>query len=199
MGAAEAGHEAQRIGWYARSYPEGTLRHRACDAAYGGRLVGWQRQADRERPILMTTSLFHLAFPIHDIEATLRFYVDGLGCTVGRRTKHAVTLGLAGHQLVAHLVPDEPLQQKGIYPRHFGLVFLSQEEWQMLADRAKAKDLTFYQQPRVRFPGTRIEHRTFFLKDPSHNLLEFKHYTHESAIFGEQDHGQVGDSSEYAE
>ena len=147
----------------------------------------------------MTTSIFHLAFPIHDIETTLQFYVDGLGCTIGRRSAHAITLGLAGHQLVAHLVPDQPTKQQGIYPRHFRLVFLSQEEWQALVDRTRARDLRFYQQPRVRFPGTRIEHRTFFLEDPSHNLLEFKHYTHESAIFGEQDHGQVGDSSEYSE
>lgn len=147
----------------------------------------------------MPSSLFHLAFPINDITATLRFYVDGLGCTVGRRSKQAVTLGLAGHQLVAHLVSEQPPQQKGIYPRHFGLVFLSQEEWQALADRVKDKGLPFYQQPRVRFPGTRIEHHTFFLQDPSHNLLEFKHYTHETAILGEQDHSQVGDSSEYSE
>lgn len=144
----------------------------------------------------MSNSLFHLAFPIHDVEATLRFYVDGLGCTVGRRTKQAVTLGLAGHQLVVHLVPKQPSKQKGIYPRHFGLIFLSQEEWQALADRATTEGLSFYQQPRVRFSGTRIEHRTFFLEDPSHNLLEFKHYTYESAIFGEQDHDQVGDTDE---
>lgn len=144
----------------------------------------------------MSSSLFHLAFPIHDVEATLRFYVDGLGCTVGRRSKQAVTLGLAGHQLVAHLVPEQPSKQKGIYPSHFGLVFLSEQEWQELADRAKAKELSFYQQPRMRFPGTRIEHRTFFLEDPSHNLLEFKHYTNESAIFGETNHGQVGDAGE---
>lgn len=144
----------------------------------------------------MSNSVFHLAFPIHDVDATQRFYVDGLGCTVGRRSKQALTLGLAGHQLVGHLVRDELPVQKGIYPHHFGLVFLSLEEWQALADRAKAKGLTFYQQPRVRFPGTRIEHRTFFLEDPSHNLLEFKHYTYESAIFGEQDHDQVGDERE---
>jgi extradiol dioxygenase family protein len=144
----------------------------------------------------MSSSLFHLAFPIHDVEATLRFYVDGLGCTVGRRTKQALTLGLAGHQLVAHVVPDQPSKQKGIYPRHFGLIFLSEQEWQALADRAKANGLSFYQQPRVRFPRTRIEHRTFFLEDPSQNLLEFKHYTYESAIFGEADHGQVGDADE---
>jgi hypothetical protein len=147
----------------------------------------------------MSRGVFHLAFPIHDIEATIRFYVDGLGCTVGRRSKQALTLGLAGHQLVGHLTTDPAQPQKGIYPRHFGLIFLLQAEWQALADRAKTKGLSFYQQPRVRFPGTRIEHRTFFLEDPSRNLLEFKHYTHESAIFGEQDFSKVGDASEYSE
>jgi extradiol dioxygenase family protein len=144
----------------------------------------------------MPAIIFHLAFPIHDVDETLRFYVDGLGCTVGRRSQQALTLGLAGHQLVGHLVADQPVQQQGIYPRHFGLVFLSLADWQAMADRAKVKGLRFYQQPRVRFPGTRIEHRTFFLEDPSHNLLEFKHYTYESAIFGERDHGQVGDTGD---
>ena len=141
----------------------------------------------------MTEPLFHLAFPIRDVEAARQFYVDGLGCTLGRESEHAVTFGLAGHQLVAHVV-DEPLEsQEGIYPRHFGLVFLSKDRWQALADSAKANGLNFYQQPRVRFPGTRIEHHTFFLQDPSGNLLEFKHYTHESAIFGERDCRSVGD------
>ena len=144
----------------------------------------------------MTNSLFHLAFPIHEAEAAIRFYVDGLGCTLGRRSKQALTFGLAGHQLVGHLVSEQIPEQHGIYPRHFGLIFLSLDEWQALADRAKAKQLPFYQHPRVRFPGTRIEHRTFFLEDPSHNLLEFKHYTHESAIFGEHEHNQVGDTGE---
>jgi extradiol dioxygenase family protein len=144
----------------------------------------------------VTHSLFHLAFPVHDLEAARHFYVEGLGCTLGRASRQAVTLGLAGHQLVAHLVPERTPDQKGVYPRHFGLVFLSQEDWQALADRATAKGLTFFQQPRVRFPGTRIEHRTFFLEDPSRNLLEFKHYTYESAIFGEQGHDQVGDTGQ---
>ncbi|WP_455389415.1 VOC family protein [Petrachloros mirabilis] len=144
----------------------------------------------------MSDILFHLAFPIHDIEAAKRFYVDGLGCTLGRESGRAVTLGLAGHQLVAHLVDEPKEMQKGIYPSHFGLVFLSKGQWQALAGRASAKGLPFYQQPRVRFPGTRIEHHTFFLQDPSQNLLEFKHYTHESAIFGERDFHEIGDSAE---
>jgi extradiol dioxygenase family protein len=142
----------------------------------------------------MKDARFHLAFPTHDVASAKRFYVEGLGFTLGRESRHAVTFGLAGHQLVAHLTPELPPSQQGIYPRHFGLVLPSQEAWQALVDQATAKGLTFYQLPRVRFPGTRIEHRTFFLEDPSHNLLEFKHYTHESAIFGERDYSEVGDS-----
>ena len=44
-------------------------------------------------------------------------------------------------------------------------------------------------------PQHRIEHHTFFLEDPSGNLLEFKkYYTNESAIFGERECREVGDS-----
>lgn len=143
----------------------------------------------------MSGILFHLAFPVYDVTAAKRFYVEGLGCALGRESSQAVTFGLAGHQLVAHVVSEPQDEQQGIYPRHFGLVFLSKSQWQELADRAKTKGLTFFQQPRVRFPGTRIEHHTFFLQDPSQNLLEFKHYTHESAIFGERDFRAVGDAS----
>jgi uncharacterized protein len=142
----------------------------------------------------MKDTLFHLAFPTHDVAAAKRFYVDGLGCTLGRESSHAVTFGLAGHQLVAHLTTEPLPQQQGIYPHHFGLTFLSKESWQQFLERAQEKKLPFFQQSRVRFPGTRIEHHTFFLEDPSRNLLEFKHYTYESAIFGERDYREVGDS-----
>ncbi len=139
-------------------------------------------------------ALFHLAFPVHDLAAAKQFYVNGLGCVLGRESSSAVTFGLAGHQLVAHLSTQSTVPQKGVYPRHFGLVLTQEEEWQALVDRAKAKGLTFYQQPRRRFSGTRIEHLTFFLQDPSQNLLEFKYYRHESAIFGERDVAAVGDA-----
>jgi len=147
----------------------------------------------------MKDVLFHLAFPTHDVEAAKRFYVDGLGCTLGRESSHAVTFGLAGHHLVAHLTTEPPKRQQGIYPHHFGLVFLSKDSWEQFLTQAQANNLSFYQQPRVRFPGTRIEHHTFFLEDPSGNLLELKHYTHESAILGERDVHAVGDSSESPE
>lgn len=138
-------------------------------------------------------NLFHLAFPVSNIPDTKRFYVDGLGCQPGRESPSALILNFQGHQLVAH-VTREPLSEQGsIYPRHFGLVFNTESDWEALAERAKVQHLTFYQQPKRRFIDTPLEHCTFFLEDPFHNLLEFKYYCHPSAIFGESHHAQVGE------
>lgn len=54
--------------------------------------------------------LFHLAFPVTDLQEAKRFYVDGLGCELGRESSTALSLGLAGHQIVAQLTsrPLEP-------------------------------------------------------------------------------------------
>ncbi|MEO1069252.1 MAG: VOC family protein, partial [Cyanobacteria bacterium J06638_6] len=112
-----------------------------------------------------STVLFHLAFPVTDIPKAKEFYVEGLGCEPGRETPSSLILNLYGHQLVAHATA-ELVPQKGIYPRHFGLVFLAEATWETLLDRAKHHNLTFYQGEKRRFPGTTLDHRTFFLQDP---------------------------------
>ncbi|NJL48970.1 MAG: glyoxalase [Leptolyngbyaceae cyanobacterium SM2_5_2] len=144
-------------------------------------------------PTSPSSVLFHLAFPVADIPTTKQFYVEGLGCMPGRETPNSLILNLYGHQLVAHRTPDLT-PQRGIYPRHFGLVFLDEAAWVALLHRAKAKVLKFYQAEKLRFPNSPLEHRTFFLEDPFYNLLEFKYYCSASAIFGEAGLALVGDS-----
>jgi len=56
----------------------------------------------------MGSVFFHLAFPVHDLEEAKVFYVDGLGCTLGRRSSHAMLLEFKNHQIVAQLT-TEPL------------------------------------------------------------------------------------------
>lgn len=141
----------------------------------------------------MNPVIFHLAFPVSDIEQTKAFYVDGLGCQVGRESRHALILNLYGHQLVAHLTKEPLTAQKGIYPRHFGLVFTGEADWEALLLRAQQRDLAFYEQPKRRFAGEVTEHRTFFLQDPFYNLMEFKFYRHETAVFGGSEFAQVGE------
>lgn len=142
----------------------------------------------------MATVRFHLAFPVRDIAQTKAYYADGLGCGVGRENAKSIILELYGHQLVAHVTEQELEPQKSIYPRHFGLVFSEEGEWEALCDRVQQKQLSFYVEPKRRFEGSVLEHRTFFLEDPFHNLMEFKFYSHDEAIFGAIDQGAIGDA-----
>ena len=57
---------------------------------------------------------FHLAFPIKDIEETKRFYKNVLGCEIGRESDAWVDFNFFGHQLSAHLKPDELTNTKRI-------------------------------------------------------------------------------------
>ncbi|QDZ40202.1 glyoxalase [Euhalothece natronophila Z-M001] len=141
----------------------------------------------------MKQPIFHLAIPIKNITDAKAFYVNGLGCEVGRETEQAVILNFYGHQVVAHVTNEELIPQKGIYPRHFGMIFPTQKEWETIWQRATSKQLQFYQNAKHRFPGELTEHRTFFLQDPFYNLLEFKHYSYPEAIFGGQELTAVGD------
>lgn len=143
--------------------------------------------------LTMNQVLFHLAFPVTDIAQTKAFYADGLGCEVGRESPSSIILNLYGHQIVAHVTHEPLAPQRTIYPRHFGLVFTQEADWENLLARAQEKKLNFREQPRRRFEGLPTEHRTFFLEDPFHNLLEFKFYCHSEAIFGDREFALVGD------
>lgn len=141
----------------------------------------------------MNSPLFHLAIPINDVAKAKTFYGSGLGCSVGRESRHAVILNFYGHQLVAHVTQEPLTPQKGIYPRHFGLIFPREAQWQSLVQRAREQQLPFYQEPKRRFPGQITEHLTFFLEDPFYNLMEFKFYSHSEAIFGSVETSEIGD------
>lgn len=141
----------------------------------------------------MNQTLFHLAFPITNIAKTKAFYVNGLGCIAGRETAHALILNLYGHQLVAHMTKEPITPQRGIYPRHFGLIFTSESAWESLLERSQRQQLLFREEPKHRFPGLPLEHRTFFLEDPFYNLMEFKYYRYAEAIFGNYEYAQIGD------
>lgn len=132
---------------------------------------------------------FHLAFAVTDIEATRAFFVDLLGCKVGRSAERWIDLDFFGHQISAHLI-DEPLSAAETNPvdgekvpsRHFGAI-LEWDQWHALKDRLVAADTTFIIEPTTRFAGEVGEQATMFFSDPSGNALEFKTFKDESMIF----------------
>ena len=136
-----------------------------------------------------TRPRFHLAFPVNDLEAARRFYGDILGCPQGRESDHWIDFDLFGHQIVAHLSPDEcaPVARGGVdgkqVPvRHFG-VLLEYEGFDQLAERLKAAAVEFIIEPYLRFAGEPGEQKTMFVLDPAGNALEFKAFKDDSQVF----------------
>jgi extradiol dioxygenase family protein len=119
--------------------------------------------------------LFHLAIPALNLDDAQRFYVEGLGCTLARRYDDRITLNFFGDQVVCHL-SDSIDTAPALYPRHFGVTFRERQSWEKLLNLAQDRTLPFFAEPFRRFGGRREGHDAFVLRDPSNNLLEFKHY-----------------------
>jgi uncharacterized protein len=119
--------------------------------------------------------VFHLAIPVRDLDETQSFYVEQLGCKLARRYPDRVTLDFFGDQLVCHL-SDEWDQDPDLYPRHFGVTFRHRDDFDRLLALARRRCIPFLRDVQSRFEGLVEEHLTFVLRDPSNNLLEFKHY-----------------------
>jgi len=132
---------------------------------------------------------FHLALPVTDLDATRRFYTETLGCRVGREAARWVDVDLYGHQLSLHLVDDaqdvaghNPVDGDAIPVPHFGVI-LDLPTWRALGDRLLASGADFVLKPKVRFAGQPGEQGTFFLRDPSGNVLEFKAFADDGMVF----------------
>ena len=132
---------------------------------------------------------FHLAFPVHDLAAARAFYGDLLGCPEGRSSPEWVDFDLLGHQIVAHLAPDDcrdasvnAVDGDAVPVRHFGVV-LGMADWQALAAKLQAAGMRFVIEPHVRFQGQPGEQATMFFLDPSGNALEFKAFADLSQLF----------------
>lgn len=132
---------------------------------------------------------FHLAFPVHDLASARAFYGELLGCPEGRSSPDWIDFNFYGHQIVAHLSPDETghrntskVDGENVPVRHFGVV-LSMAQWQELADKLRAAGTKFIIEPQIRFKGQVGEQATMFFLDPSGNALEFKAFADMSSLF----------------
>ena len=134
-------------------------------------------------------SPFHLAIPVSDLQTSLRFYEGLLGCERGRESTDWVDLNFYGHQLVLHQVTtsegrsaSNPVDGEEVPVPHFGVV-LPWPDFESLAEQLGSQGAVFEIPPTSRFAGRVGEQRTFFLRDPSGNCLEFKAFRDTSRLF----------------
>lgn len=132
---------------------------------------------------------FHLAFPVYDIQKTIDWYVSYLNCSVGRKSKRWVDFNFYGHQISAHLIDKKNKKDKinlvdgkKIPSRHFGII-LEMNDWKNLVTYLNEKKINYVIKPNIRFKGQTGEQATFFIKDPSNNVLEFKAFQNDNKIF----------------
>ena len=133
-------------------------------------------------------SVFHLAYHVRDLDDARAFYGDLLGCREGRSTDTWVDFDFFGHQIVAHLSPEEcgaaarsDVDGKQVPVRHFGLV-LDMSTWTALAEKLTGQ-VDFVIAPYTRFEGEPGEQATMFFRDPSGNAIELKAFADIGQLF----------------
>lgn len=134
-------------------------------------------------------SPFHLAIPVHNLEACRNFYTNTLNLEEGRSSDHWVDYNFFGHQLVIHFKPQteedihtNPVDGKAVPVPHFGIV-LDWEIFHQFAELLRSKGIQFIIEPYIRFAGLVGEQATMFFNDPSGNALEFKAFKDMSQLF----------------
>ncbi len=125
---------------------------------------------------------FHLAIPARNLDEAEQFYVAGLGCKLARRYEDRITLDFFGDQVVCHLSDSYELEPE-LYPRHFGVTFARREDFDAVGRLVKLRKLPVFRPLTHRFEGLAEEHLTLVLRDPSNNLIEFKHYVDSRLIY----------------
>jgi extradiol dioxygenase family protein len=137
----------------------------------------------------MSIPPFHLAFPVKSLASARAFYGELLGCPEGRSSDDWVDFDFFGHQIVAHLAPQEAgaaathaVDGDAVPVRHFGVV-LSMEDWTRLAEKLAKAGVHFLIEPHVRFRGEVGEQATMFFSDPCGNAIEIKAFRDMARLF----------------
>lgn len=126
--------------------------------------------------------ILHLSLPVRDLAECRAFYVDVLGCELGRERPTFIDVWFYGLQLTLQEHPDQvlPDEQRGV--RHFG-VTLSADELAELLARLDTHTVRWLSPVSTDYAGTPQEQTKAKVLDPSGNAIELKTYVDPAAAF----------------
>ena len=108
------------------------------------------------------TNCFHLAVPCGDLEVAKKFYSETLGCRLDNSAQEWADVDFWGNELTlhasAHKLDSErhDVDMGNVSVPHFG-VHLSRKDFDALKNRLKEKGAKYYDEPYLRFKGTKYE------------------------------------------
>ena len=124
---------------------------------------------------------FHLALEAGNLEKTLPFYTEVLGCTLDMKEEGRwQDVDFWGNELTLHQsIPRDFPERTGhkvdmgvVQVPHFG-VHLPLDEFNEVKKRVE-ESVGVLDKPYIRFEGTEYQQETFFVEDPNYNVLEIK-------------------------
>jgi len=132
---------------------------------------------------------FHFAFKVKDIDSTVSFYQNILGCEIGRQTEDWIDFDFFGHQLSAHVSENIPaldycgkVDNLKVPIPHFGCI-LSKENFNTIRRQLENHKIDFIVKAQTRYKNKIGEQQTMFVLDFSNNPLEFKSFTKIEEVF----------------
>jgi uncharacterized protein len=128
--------------------------------------------------------ILHLSLPVADLAAARAFYVDALGCTIGRTRDEFIDVWFFGMQLTLHAAPAQLLAREVQGVRHFG-VTLGRDELDALIARldGAGESIEWVERPTTDTAGVLGGKTNVKIADPSGNVIELKTYPDPQAAF----------------
>jgi extradiol dioxygenase family protein len=133
--------------------------------------------------------ILHLSVAVRNLDEARTFYVDVLGCRVGRVRDGWIDVWFYGMQLTLHEEPDLARTPDARVVRHFG-VTLGTEGFAALLERIRSQTIV----PSIEWlrpvvtdhAGTPRAQTKAMIADPSGNAIELKTYADPVAAFSDR-------------
>ncbi|HEY1737198.1 MAG TPA: VOC family protein [Acidimicrobiia bacterium] len=123
--------------------------------------------------------ILHLSLPVRDLGAAREFYVDQLGCRLGRERDEFIDVWFFGMQLTLQQRPDEVPADGAHGVRHFG-VTLPRSQLDALVERLRARPVRWVEALTTDTTGLLDSKTSAKVADPSGNVIELKAYPDEA-------------------
>jgi len=126
--------------------------------------------------------MLHLSIPVRDLDEARHFYVDVLGCEVGRTRPDYQDVWFYGMQVTLQDRPEEVAGSAGAAGsvRHFG-VTLGRDDFQAVTARLALRDVRWVSPVSTDDEGQPTEQTKAKIADPSGNVIEIKTYVDPTA------------------